>query len=230
MKDEATSSGIPQDSTSANNGESKPEGVPESKKRKSEPASENLSNFSRVVPAQLVHISFPAECRFQPVRPVSTIPPKPSTKGKGLSQPTRTPSSVALAPASGRIGGGGGILILIDQRPDEEVEFIEEVAPATAPAEVPNAVPVTAEVPSGPHIALDENAPEAPPPASFDVCLSPFQHFKTLTNLAIPVSIRKLGIPTCILFVNSIGLNLIIIRLNSKHGENLSAHSANQTR
>ena len=219
MKDEAASTGTPSDpqgaAGSSTNGESKPGETSEPKKRASEPSSEKLSNFSRVVPAQLAHISFPAESRFQPVRPVSTRPPKPSTKRKGVPQQTRTPSSMALTPATERTGGGGGgggILILIDQKPDEEIEFIEEeVAPATAPVEVPTADTTTAAAPSGPHIALDENAPEASPPAAFDVCVFILLRFLLLTSSITLVPIRKLGKTTCISFVDPIKFNVIIM-------------------
>ena len=135
------------------------EGSP--KPRKSEPTSEKLSNFSRVTPAQLAYISFSPENRFQPVRVVSTRPP-PSSKAP------KTPASVALA--TERYAGGGGILIMSDTRADEECEYIEfETQPVAQPA--PGVVPQgnpPAPTP-GRHIALDENAPEADPPESFEV-------------------------------------------------------------
>jgi len=68
-------------------------------------------------------------------------------------------------------------LILVDEFPNEEAEFVEFEAPAIEPvtAEVlPNgSIPnghATAGPASGPHIALDEDAPEADPPESFEVC------------------------------------------------------------
>ena len=150
--------------------------VGDAKKRKVEPQSEKLPNFSRVTPAQLAHIVFPAEGRFQPVRPVSTRSPK-STKGKAPVAPLlKTPSSTALGVTSERYAGGGGILILIDQTPGEPIEFIEPevpVPPSAATtlqgAPVPGAPAAGTSGPSAPHIALDENAPEAEPPASFEV-------------------------------------------------------------
>ncbi|KAI1793844.1 26S proteasome regulatory complex non-ATPase subcomplex Rpn2/Psmd1 subunit [Ganoderma leucocontextum] len=133
------------------------EGSP--KGRKGEPSSEKLANFSRVVPAQLGYITFPSESRYQPVRVVSTRPP-PSTKT------AKTASSVALV--AERYAGGGGILILSDTRPDEEPDYIEfetaPVAPAAAPAAAQNPASTTA----GRHIALDDSAPEADPPESFE--------------------------------------------------------------
>ena len=136
------------------------EGTP--RPRKSEPASEKLSNFSRVTPAQLAYVSFSSESRYQPVRVVST---RPSPSAKAL----KTPASVALA--TERYAGGGGILIMADTRPDEEGEYIEfETQPVAQPAPggaVPQNPPPTT---PGRHIALDENAPEADPPESFEVC------------------------------------------------------------
>jgi len=152
---------------------SKSEGrVAETKKapRKSEPASERLPNFSRVTPAQLAHVVFPAEARYQPVRPVSSQALK-SAKGKASSV-TKAPSAVALGGTAERYAGGGGILILIDQAPSEPVELVElEPAPAPAPpaAEAAPATTTPAEPAyTGRHISLDENAPEADPPQSFE--------------------------------------------------------------
>ncbi|KZT30619.1 26S proteasome regulatory complex non-ATPase subcomplex Rpn2/Psmd1 subunit [Neolentinus lepideus HHB14362 ss-1] len=137
------------------------------KAKKAEPASEELSNFSRVTPAQLAYISFPSEGRYQPVRPVSTkstssIKGGKAKSGSGISDLT-----------SERYAGGGGILILIDRHPDEPEEFIEleTQLPQSGPApaeSVSNGNANVASEPSGPHIALDESAPEAEPPESFE--------------------------------------------------------------
>ncbi|KII93864.1 hypothetical protein PLICRDRAFT_36086 [Plicaturopsis crispa FD-325 SS-3] len=138
--------------------------------RKGEPSSEKLPNLSRVTPAQLAHISFPADGRYQPVRAVGTKAAPRS--GKGVATPAST--SVALGLGSEKFGGGGGILLLVDQRPDEEAEFIEfdQLAPAPPPQEiVPNghANPAAADDRQrGIHIALDENSPDADPPESFE--------------------------------------------------------------
>lgn len=144
-----------------------------SKTRKGEPTSEKLANFSRVTPAQLAHISFPADGRYQPVRAVSTRAPN-SKGGKSVVQPAGSKSATAaLGMPSERYAGGGGILILVDQSPDEEAEFIEFTAPATvaAPADAPaaNGHATAGPAASGPHIALDESSPEADPPESFEV-------------------------------------------------------------
>lgn len=121
--------------------------------RKTEPSFERLQNYSRVTPAQLAYVTFPPESRYQPVRPVST---KPSTRTKGAKSSVITEG----------FAGVGGILIMIDQRPDEEAEFIEALEPsvlvsATTPA--PGTV-------SRPNIGLGEG-PEADPPEPFEVRL-----------------------------------------------------------
>ncbi|KAG6898065.1 hypothetical protein C0992_006543 [Termitomyces sp. T32_za158] len=129
--------------------------------KKAEPAFELRPNFSRVTPAQVAIISFPNDCRYQPVRPLSG---HPSTDYK-----TGTSSSSSYA-ASEKYAGGGGILILADLRPEEESEFIEFEPPAEA-APSQSAVPPTDQITtstSALHIALDELAPEAEPPASFE--------------------------------------------------------------
>lgn len=148
--------------------------------RKGEPSFERLPNFSRVTPAQLAHITFPTDGRYQPVRAVSTkTPPGVKNNGKaiGIVPAGSKSATAALGLASEKYAGGGGILILVDEFPDEEAEFVEFHAPATdpVPAEVvpngsvPNGHATTSPV-SGPHIALDEDAPEADPPESFEVC------------------------------------------------------------
>ena len=71
-----------------------------SKRKEKEPSSETLQNLSRVTPAQLAHISFPPEGRFQPVRPI------------------RSGSSKTRA-------AGGGILVLIDRTPGESIEYVD---------------------------------------------------------------------------------------------------------
>ncbi|GLB36072.1 putative proteasome/cyclosome repeat [Lyophyllum shimeji] len=134
------------------------------KAAKKEPTLELRPNFSRVTPAQVAYISFPSDCRYQPVRPVSAN--MPSKEGKaGIS-------TLAPGVVSEKYAGGCGILILEDRRPEEEPEYIEFEPPAmAAPAPpavgVPNGQAVGA-IPSGPHIALDESAPEADMPASFE--------------------------------------------------------------
>nr|GAT44102.1 predicted protein [Mycena chlorophos] len=122
--------------------------------KRSEPSFETRPNLSRVTPAQLAYISFPADSRFQPVRAVSA---NPIPRGKARTTTT----------GSEKYAGGGCILIMADRRPDEAAEFIEfEVIPApavAAPAAAP-AVPAA----SGPHIALDESGPEMGPPPVFE--------------------------------------------------------------
>lgn len=134
-----------------------PEESKVSGKRKGEPSSETLQNFSRVTPAQLAYIAFPPQGRYQPVRAVSS---KPFTKGK---------ASLGTL-GSKQYGGGGGILILRDLHPEEEAEFIDlEPPPQPQPTAAANGHAIVAPAPSGPHIALDPSAPEADPPSAFEV-------------------------------------------------------------
>ncbi|EPT04013.1 26S proteasome regulatory complex non-ATPase subcomplex Rpn2/Psmd1 subunit [Fomitopsis schrenkii] len=134
--------------------------------KRKEPSSEKQPNFSRVVPAQVPYISFPADGRYQPVRVLSTKS-APSAKGKGFAPK----SSLVPGLTSERFTGGGGILILADHRPDEEPDYIEFETQTIVAAN--QAVPATGahatHVPEGRHIALDENAPEVTsPPESFE--------------------------------------------------------------
>ncbi|RDB29217.1 26S proteasome non-ATPase regulatory subunit 1 A [Hypsizygus marmoreus] len=134
--------------------------------RKGEPTFELRPNFSRVTPAQMVHVSFPSDCRYQPVRPVSVNLALPR------GEKTPTPAGPSATDTSDKYAGGGGILILVDLRPEEEGEFLEFEPPAeAAPSEpVPSAPSgqTASTLPSGPHIALDESAPETGPPGSFE--------------------------------------------------------------
>ncbi|KAG6818006.1 hypothetical protein H0H87_009161 [Tephrocybe sp. NHM501043] len=131
--------------------------------KKAEPAFELRPNFSRVVPAQVVHISFPNDSRYQPVRPVSAHTP---TERKAVISQSST-----LGAPSEKYAGGGGILILADLRPEEEGEFIDFEPPVeavpTQPATSLRSGQGTAPA-AGQHIALDESAPEADPPVSFE--------------------------------------------------------------
>lgn len=186
------------------------------KQRKAEPTFEKLTNYSRVVPAQLPHIVFPAEGRFQPVRPVSNRAPK-TPKGKSTAASSaRTPSPPASGVTSERYVGSGGILILIDQIPDEPIEYIEpELPPPVEPitsAATPGATAqgsAAATMSQGPHIDLDENEPEADPPESFEVCLFRLALASAVTNplsLSTPLMISLSLINA--LFVLILGPNL----------------------
>ncbi|KAK7059054.1 proteasome regulatory particle base subunit [Paramarasmius palmivorus] len=131
-------------------------------KPKKEPSSENIPNFSRVTPAQLAYISFPSESRYQPVRPLTASMASPSRSNKDLKHPEEKSAS------------GGGIVLLIDTRPDEPEEIFEfehvQLEPPTPQTANGDAV---RSAPSGPHIALDENAAESSPPQPFEY---PFDH------------------------------------------------------
>ncbi|OBZ79605.1 26S proteasome non-ATPase regulatory subunit 1 [Grifola frondosa] len=112
---------------------------------------------------------FPPDGRYQPVRAVSTqaaVAARNSKSGKTSAVPTLV---------SERYAGGGGILIMVDTRPEEEADYIEfETRTIVVDA---NAVPAAGNldtfVAEGRHISLDENAPEASPPESFEY---PFDH------------------------------------------------------
>lgn len=119
-----------------------------------EPNFQKLTNFSRVTPSQMAYVTFPSDCRYQPVRAVSAHPPR-----KGHA----TPSALANLE---KFGGGGGILILVDQNPKQPPEYIEFTTQATAASQAEASLVNTHR-----HIALDENAPEADPPEPFEVRL-----------------------------------------------------------
>ena len=123
---------------------------PVEKKRK-EPTSETLQNFSRVTPAQLAHISFPPDARFQPVR--SFTPPTSVTKARLKGAVKTTTERYA----------GGGIILLVDRQPGEETKFVD--LPPELGGEQPTAMAVDQE-PS--DMMLDTE--EAEMPAPFEVC------------------------------------------------------------
>jgi 26S proteasome regulatory subunit N2 len=114
-----------------------------------EPNFQKLPNFSRVTPAQMAYVTFPSDSRYQPVRAVSTHQPR---KGH----------ATAAALANLEKFGGGGILILVDQHPEQPPEHIEFTTTAAPQGEASRSSVVR-------HIALDEDAPEADPPPSFEV-------------------------------------------------------------
>lgn len=120
-------------------------------KKKKEPNSEILQNFSRVTPAQLSHIAFSPEARFQPVR--TFIPPAPSAK-------TRLKNGGKNA--VDRYVSGGGIILLIDQRPEEETKFMD------LPPELGGEQPAAATDREPSDMVLDVE--EAPMPEPFQVC------------------------------------------------------------
>ncbi|THV07679.1 26S proteasome regulatory complex, non-ATPase subcomplex, Rpn2/Psmd1 subunit [Dendrothele bispora CBS 962.96] len=134
------------------------------KSGRKEPSSETLQNFTRVTPAQLAYISFPSNGRYQPVRGVTAK----STTARAGKAPLSSKQHEE------KYASGGGILILVDSRPEEESEFIEFETAAEFTAPAPEATTATGNgdaigaTASGPHIALDESAPEAGPPESFE--------------------------------------------------------------
>lgn len=145
-----------------------PASAPAKRRQTTESSSEILANFSRVTPSQLAHITFQPDGRYQPVRPVVTMPiPPPS-----LSRAGRQSSGKPVMSASDRYAGGGGILLLMDQRPHEPEELVDLDAEERAiSVDQVDQRPVTADNAtlgrSGTFI--DENAPEADPPQPFEV-------------------------------------------------------------
>ena len=125
--------------------------------RKKEVSSERLQNFSRVTPQQLTYISFPPDSRYQPVRPVSTN--SVSRTKKSSTGPVEIYTGV------------GGILVLLDERPEDAVDLIAPLEPSVVAPEPATTQPTqpAQTTATRPHIALDENSPEASPPASFEV-------------------------------------------------------------
>lgn len=78
------------------------------KRRKPEPSSERLQNYSRVTPAQVKFIAFPSDCRYAPIRAAqggskaqanfqntSTVAPKGQLSLLGTASPLRGGSGVA---------------------------------------------------------------------------------------------------------------------------------------
>jgi 26S proteasome regulatory subunit N2 len=141
------------DESAAKHGDVSPIALAEDAKtsgKRKEPSSEELSNFARVTPAQLAYLSFSSASRYQPVRPVSA---RAAGKGKARAE---------------KYAGGGGILILEDRTPEEPAEYLAFETQEPLP-QAPSADGAT----SGsnnerPHLALDENEPEAEVPAPFE--------------------------------------------------------------
>lgn len=131
--------------------------------KRKEPNFESLPNFSRVTPAQFQHVVFPPSSRYQPVRPVSAREPAiKAGKGAAGAQKTSQPEKYA---------GGGGILLLVDERLGEPQEFIElsTVAPPTPQVAASNAGTTSTGARSERNIALDPNGREAEVPGPFEV-------------------------------------------------------------
>lgn len=144
--------------------------------RKKEPSSERLQNFSRVTPQQLTYISFPSDSRYQPVRPVSTNSVSRSKKASNGSGETYT--------------GVGGILVLLDERPEDPADLITPLEPSVvAPAPTAQPAQPTQTAAARPHIALDESSPEASPPAPFEVnSAAEFCSFERMVDFVFTVS------------------------------------------
>lgn len=161
-------------------------GISDSRKgaRRSEPSFEMLSNFSRVTPMQLPYIAFNTDGRYHPVRPVYPH------NNKHVKDKTSTVKQNAPGALTDQIpeydAVGGGILMLIDQHPEQPSDFIDLEPPkplAAAEANTNEVEPVTSsDQTSRPHISLDPAAPEVDPPASFEVSQFISVHKVTVTD------------------------------------------------
>jgi len=136
--------------------------APTKRRQPAEPLSEALPNFSRVTPSQLAYITFPAEGRYQPIRPVGTVSPARS------GSKSRSASGKMALSSSERYAGGGGILLLVDQRPGEPAALLDfnpegraipvEQAPTQGAAAAVGAT----------NMQVDDDVPEADPPEPFE--------------------------------------------------------------
>lgn len=149
-----------------------PAPAPAKRRQPAEPSSVILSNFSRVTPSQLAHVTFHPDGRYQPVRPVATVPVPRSSL---LSKAGRLSSGKLAASASERYAGGGGILLLADRRPNEVVELInfdsEERAIPVEQAGQEQRVGASAAEPGRAGTFIDVDAAEADPPEPFEVSI-----------------------------------------------------------
>ncbi|CEQ42920.1 SPOSA6832_04788 [Sporobolomyces salmonicolor] len=128
MKDDSTAAPAATDGGDAST--STPSKQQSKRKTPHEPISFPVQNLSRVTPAQLPYISFPADARYVPVRPVvggssssSTPSPAPSTTLPAASTASR-PSTATTTPSGSR-AIGGGILLVRDTKPTDEAELLE---------------------------------------------------------------------------------------------------------
>ncbi|KAI0004235.1 26S proteasome regulatory complex non-ATPase subcomplex Rpn2/Psmd1 subunit [Russula compacta] len=131
--------------------------------KRKEPSWESLPNFSRVTPAQFQYVVFSPSSRYQPVRPVSAREPAVKA-GKGVAGAQKTSQPEKYA-------GGGGILLLVDERPGEPQEFIAlstAAPPAPQVAPLGNTGPTTTVARSDRNIALDPSGGEAEVPGPFE--------------------------------------------------------------
>ena len=165
-------------------------------KKPTEPSSAVLQNFSRVTPSQLAYIVFPPENRFSPVRAVA---------------PSRTVSS-PTGKKSDQYAGGGGILVLVDTKPEEgEPEWVLSLAEATAaatataaalvtsaasqPGSAPVPVPGSPGAPvAAPSSSAADNEPNPDPPASFEVSEAPSDETRPYAPLSPPSFFSTLSI------------------------------------
>ncbi|KAH8105572.1 hypothetical protein DFH11DRAFT_1834041 [Phellopilus nigrolimitatus] len=126
--------------------------APKSKRSKSELSFEKLPNFTaqRLFPTCSPCLDLDAE----------------DHEGEGIDSicSENTPSLVPLGLTFECYAGNGKILILTNQSLDEPAEYIEAELPVLVPAVEATASPAlgaAVSAPTGPHIALDEDAPSS---------------------------------------------------------------------
>lgn len=150
-------------------------------KEQAEASYEKLPNLSRVVPAQMPFISFPSESRYLPVRPLASSQPQ----HHGIVRAPASPAAILESIVESGMGASGGILVLRDTRPEEDVELVEmkvfkalqlaatgfdedqaeQNAPAAAAAPGPALAATTA---SGTAIDLSAPIADVPEPFEYD--------------------------------------------------------------
>ena len=169
QKVEAKDEDMKIDEPEASSSTTTPAPAPTPKKiKKVEPTSDRLSNLSRVTPAQLSYISFPADSRYVPVRPFAAV--------TALSPTTTTMGSSLLSSANGNIhstlasrAGGGGILMMRDKEPEKEAEFLEiEVTKVLEAPIIGGAVPVGAGGVAGGEVMDEGPIAEIPEPFEYN--------------------------------------------------------------
>ncbi len=148
--------------------------TPVKKDRKpAEPSSFILSNMSRVTPLQLPLISYSAEGRYHPIRPIGD--PSSSSMSTSLTHKRSTGPMAAFGGSAGGEKGGtvsSGSIIMVRDSSEEEGEYIEldrtlwppEAEGQTVSETQPEAAPTT--VVAGPQEVIEEAV--MPPPFEYN--------------------------------------------------------------
>lgn len=121
---------------------------------KNEPKIFDVPNLTRVLPAQAGILSFENQTRFRPVKPLSTSTSagskSPANVGGAASAKSAGKRSQAFAPSL-------GIVVLLDNSPQEKTDYLElEEAPAAGPPAPPgnDDQAADADLSSGPIAAM----------------------------------------------------------------------------